>query len=131
MKYCKRFAEGMGYLACFLALIFIVFTYFEFGEPVLDEETGITTTFLDERGVKEYIALFGMTLVTLIICAITDRVPFIGMVVSFVPLYGVFSVFADGKLVFCPTMIMILTLMLVAGEIVATAQWIRRIAKKI
>lgn len=131
VKYCKRFAEGMGYIACFLALIFIIFTYFEFGEPVLDEETGITTTFLDERGVKEYIALFGMTLVTLIICALTDKIPFIGALVSFAPLYSVFSLFADEKLVFCPTMIMILTLMLVAGELVATGQWIRNIAKKI
>ena len=130
MKYCKRFAEGMAYFACFLALIFIVYSYFDFGEPILDEETGITTTFLDVKGVKEYIILLGMLLVATIVCSATDRLPFLGLLVSFVPLYYVFRTFADQKLVFCPTMLMILTVMLVAGETVATVQWIRGIKEK-
>lgn len=130
MRYCKRFTEGIGCFACFLALIFIVFTYFEFGEPVLDEETGITTTFLDEKGVKEYIALLGIMLISLVICRVTDKIPVIGLVVCLVPLYCVLSVFEDGKLVFCPVMMLVLILIAAVGEMVATGQWIRGISKK-
>ena len=130
VKYCKRFTEGIGYFACFLAIIFIVFTYFDFGKPVLDEETGLTTTFLNVSGVKEYIALLGTLVASLVICRVTDKLPFIGLVVCFVPLYFVFRMFKDGKLVFCPMLMMVLTIIAVAGEIVATGQWIRSVAKK-
>ena len=125
MKYCKRFTEGLAYFAAFLVLIFVVYSYFKFGEPVLDEESGAITTFMDQRGVREYVTLLGMLLLPTIICSVTDRLPFIGLLVSFVPLYYVLKVFADSKLVFCPMMIIIMIVMLVAGEIVATVQWAR------
>ena len=125
MKYCKRFTEGLAYFASFLVLIFVVYSYFKFGEPVLDEESGEITTFMDQRGVREYVILLGMLLLPTVICSVTDRMPFIGLLVSFIPLYYALKVFADKKLVFCPMMIIIMTVILVAGEIVATTQWAR------
>ncbi len=130
MKYCKRFTEGLAYFAAFLVLIFVVYSYFKFGEPVLDEESGEITTFMDQRGVREYVILLGMLLLPTIVCSVTDRLPPIGLLVSFMPLYYVLSVFADKKLVFCPTVIIIMTVIFVAGEIVATTQWARDLVNK-
>ena len=99
MKYCKRFTEGMAYIAGFLVLTFILYSYFKFGKPVTDEETGEMVTFMSQRGVKEYIIMLGMILVPAIIASLTDKLPFIGLLVSVVPVYYVLSVYADKLLV--------------------------------
>ncbi len=130
MKYCKRFTEGMAYIAGFLILTFIVYSYFKFGGSVVDEETGETVTFLSQRGVKEYAIMFGMILIPAVISSLTDRLPFIGLVVSVVPVYYVLSVYADKLLTYCPNLIIILTVMFAAGELVATVQWLRELIAK-
>ena len=125
VKYCKRFTEGMAYIAGFLVLTFILYSYFKFGKPVTDEETGEMVTFMSQRAVKEYIIMLGMILVPAIIASLTDKLPFIGLLVSVVPVYYVLSVYADKLLVYCPNIIMILTVMFAVGEMVATVQWTR------
>lgn len=127
MKYCKRFTESMAYIAAFLALTFVVYSYFKFGEPYLDEETEEMVTFLSQRGVKEYIIMVGMILLPAILGSLTDKLPFIGFVVSVVPVYYVFSLIPDKLLVYCPNTIMILVVMFAAGELVATVQWVRQV----
>lgn len=130
MKYCKRFTEGVAYFACFLMIIFVVYSYFEFGEPVFDEESGETMTFMDQRGVKEYITLLMTLLLPAVICSASDRLPVIGLLPSFVPVYFVLKTYADKKLVFCPMVIMFLIIIFASGEIVATVQWARELLKK-
>ena len=130
MKYCKRFTEGMAYMAGFLVLTFIVYSYFKFGGSVVDEETGETVTFLSQRGVKEYVIMFGMILIPAVISSLTDKLPFIGLIVSVVPVYYVLSVWADKLLTYCPNLIIILTVMFAAGELVATVQWLRELIAK-
>ncbi|MBQ9080587.1 MAG: hypothetical protein IJY27_05900 [Clostridia bacterium] len=130
MKYCKRFTEGLAYFACFLIIIFVASSYMKF-DPVLDEETGEMLTFMSQKSVKEYVILLGMLLGATVVCSCTDRLPFIGLIVSFVPLYYILTLHADKLLTFCPMMIMIMVVILVAGEIVATVQWGRdKLAKK-
>lgn len=130
MKYCKRFTEGMAYMAGFLVLTFIVYSYFKFGGSVVDEETGETVTFLSQRGVKEYVIMFGMILIPAVISSLTDKLPFVGLIVSVVPVYYVLSVWADKLLTYCPNLIIILTVMFAAGELVATVQWLRELIAK-
>ncbi len=130
MKYCKRFTEGMAYIAGFLVLTFIIYSYFKFGGSVVDEETGETVTFLSQRGVKEYVIMFGMILIPAVISSLTDKLPFIGLIVSVVPVYYVLSVWADKLLTYCPNLIIILTVMFAAGELVATVQWLRELIAK-
>ena len=130
MKYCKRFTEGMAYIAGFLVLTFIIYSYFKFGGSVVDEETGETVTFLSQRGVKEYVIMFGMILIPAVISSLTDKLPFIGLIVSVVPVYYVLSVYADKLLTYCPNLIIILTVMFAAGELVATVQWLRELIAK-
>lgn len=125
MKYCKRFTEGLAYLACFLILIFIAYTYFTFGEPVLDEESGELTTVMSVRGMKQYLILFAALFIPAVICSATDRLPFIGIIASAVPVFYSLKFYADKMLVFCPMMIIILIVLFFAGEIVATVQWFR------
>lgn len=130
MKYCKRFTEGMAYIAGFLVLTFIIYSYFKFGGSVVDEETGETVTFLSQRGVKEYVIMFGMILIPAVISSLTDKLPFVGLIVSVVPVYYVLSVWADKLLTYCPNLIIILTVMFAAGELVATVQWLRELIAK-
>lgn len=127
MKYCKRFTEGMAYIAAFLALTFVVYSYFKFGEPYLDEETEEMVTFLSQRAVREYLIMVGMILVPAVIGSLTDRMPFIGLLVSVVPVYYVLSLIPDKLLTYCPNTIMILVMMFAVGELVATVQWVRRL----
>lgn len=127
MKYCKRFTEGMAYIASFLVLTFVVYSYFKFGKPVTDEETGEVMTFLSQRSVREYVILLGMLLVPAVISSLTDRLPFIGLLVSTVPVYYVISLKADKLLTYCPNLIIFLTVMFCAGEIVATVMWLREV----
>lgn len=127
MKYCKRFTEGMAYIAAFLALTFVVYSYFKFGEPYFDEETEEMVTFLSQRAVREYLIMVGMILVPAVIGSLTDRMPFIGLLVSVVPVYYVLSLIPDKLLTYCPNTIMILVMMFAVGELVATVQWVRRL----
>lgn len=127
MKYCKRFTEAMAYIAAFLALTFVVYSYFKFGEPYLDEETEEMVTFLSQRAVKEYLIMVGMILVPAVISSLTDRMPFIGLLVSVVPVYYVLSLIPDKLLTYCPNTIMILVILFASGELVATVQWVRRL----
>jgi hypothetical protein len=124
LKYCKRFTEGFGYFVCFLILLFILYSYFTFGDPVVDEETGeVQTVLTNVKGFREYLVLFGVFLVSSVICAATDRLPFIGIVVSAVPVYYVLRLYFDQTLVYMPMIIIVLALFFFAGEIIATIQW--------
>ncbi len=127
MKYCKRFTESLAYIAGFLALTFVVYSYFKFGEPQLDEETGELITFLSQRAVREYAIMVGMIIVPAIISSLTDRLPFIGLLVSVVPVYYVLSLIPDKLLTYCPNTIMILVILFAVGELVATVQWVRHL----
>lgn len=130
MKYCKRFTEGMAYIAAFLVFTFIAYSYFKFGGSVIDEETGETITFVSQRGVKEYVILLGTILIPAIICSLTDKLPFIGLVISVVPVYYALSIYADKLLTYCPNLIIILTVIFAVGELVATVQWVRELIAK-
>lgn len=124
LKNCKRFTEGLGYFVCFLILLFILYSYFTFGDPVVDEETGeVQTVLTSVRGFREYLVLFGIFLVSSVFCSATDRLPFVGIVVSAVPVYYVVRLYYDKKLVYMPMIIMLLALFFFAGEIIATIQW--------
>lgn len=126
MKYCKRFTEGLGYFACFLILAFLAYSYFTFGKSFVDEETGEVQNVINNvKGFREYLILLGIFGGALVISSATDRVPFIGAVVSVVPAYYIFRIYAGKLLVFCPMIIMILSLFFFAGEIIATVQWAR------
>ena len=46
------------------------------------------------------------------------------------PVYYVLSVYADKLLTYCPNLIIILTVMFAAGELVATVQWLRELIAK-
>ena len=132
MKYNKRFTEGVGYFACFLILTFIAYSYFKFGKPYFDEETGEYITVMTSiKGFKEYLKLLGILGGALIVSSATDRLPFVGVLVSAVPVYYVFKIYADKLLVYCPMIIIVLTVFFFAGEIVATVQWARGIRDKI
>lgn len=129
-NYNKRFTEALGYFACFLVLIFVAYSYFKFGEPQLDEDSGEMMTFLSQRGVKEYLILLGIMFGSLVISTATDRLPFIGVVASGVPIWYILKIIKKKMLVFCPKIIIILTVLYCAGEIVALVQWIRRLVHR-
>lgn len=124
LKYNKRFTEGLGYFSCFLILVFIIYSYFKFGEPYLDESTGEYVSALTSvRGYREYLKLLVLLGGAAVISSSTDRLPFVGIAVSAMPVYYVLKLYADKLLVFCPMIIMVLIIFFFAGEIVATVQW--------
>ncbi len=131
LKYCKRFTEGFGYFICFLIFVFLIYSYITFGEPFLDEDNGQMQTAMNNvKGFKEYFIMLGIFFVSSVVASATDRAPYIGIIVSAVPVYYVIKLYHDKMLVFLPMIIMILTLFFFAGEIVATAQWAREKIKK-
>lgn len=128
MKYCKRFTEGFGYFVCFLIIVFILYSYFTFGKPFVDEDTGeLQTAFRNVKGFKEYLIMLGIFFAASVVSSATDRAPYVGIAVSAVPVYYVFKLYSEKLLVFLPMMIIILSLFFFAGEIIATVQWARRL----
>lgn len=124
MKYCKRFTEGLGYFACFLIMVFLVYSYFSFGKPFVDEESGeMQTVWNNIKGFREYFIMLGVFFASAVVTSLTDRAPFVGIIVSAVPVYYVFRLYYDKLLVFLPMIIAILSLFFFAGEIIATVQW--------
>ena len=130
MRYSKRFTEGIGYFICFLLAVFLIYSYFTFEGPVTDDDGQIMGIFDLTRGFLEYVILFGMFLVASVVCSLTDRFPFIGIIVTFVPLYYTFSLFADGMLVFTPVLLMAFSAFFFVGEIVATGMWASELAAR-
>lgn len=125
MRYSKRFTEGIGYFVCFLLVIFLIYSYMttEFGE--INEETGELLSIFDlKHGFREYLILFGMFLVSSVVCSLTDRCPYVGIILSAVPLYYTFKLFADKMLVSTPVLYLAFSAFFFAGEIVATAMWL-------
>ena len=128
MKYCKRFTEGLAFFACFLIMIFLVSSYVKFGGfSVYDEESGETMTFMMQRGVKQYVILFGLLLGSAVTGTVSDRLPIIGMITAQFPLFYFMMQVSKKQLVACKNehIIMILIVLFAVGELVATAQWIR------
>ena len=124
MQYNKRFTEGIGYFACFLIAIFLAYSYFTFEAPVPEEDaTEIMGIFELTKGFLEYTILFAMFFVSAVVCSLTDRFPFVGIILTFVPLYYTFSLFANKMLVFTPVLLLIFSVFFFVGEIVATAMW--------
>ncbi len=131
LKYCKRFTEGIGYFVCFLILLFILYSYFSFGEPFWDEDSGELKTAMNSvKGFREYLVLFGIFLVSSVVCSATDRLPFVGILVSAVPVYYVLKLYYEKMLVYMPMIIMLLSLFFFAGEIIATVEWAAKKLKK-
>ncbi len=131
LKYCKRFTEGIGYFVCFLIFLFIAYSYFSFGEPFLDEDSGeLQTAITNVKGFREYLVLLAIFLISSIICSATDRLPFIGILVSAVPVYYVVRLYHNKMLVYMPMIIMLLSLFFFSGEIIATVQWVAKKLKK-
>ncbi len=111
-------------------MIFLIYSYFSFGKPFTDEESGeIQTVWTNIKGFREYFIMFWIFLAASAVSSATDRVPFVGIIVSAVPVYYVFRLYCDKLLVFLPMIIMMLSIFLFAGEIVATVQWARAIKK--
>ena len=127
MKYCKRFTEGLAFFACFLIMIFILSSYFKFGGPQVDEESGETMTFMMQRGVKQYTILLGLLLGAVITGLVSDRLPVIGMLAAPFPLVYFMVQVSKKQMVACKNehIIMILILLFFVGELVATVQWVR------
>lgn len=125
MKYSKRFTEAIGYFACFLLAVFLIYSFMtaELGE--IDEETGELLSIFDiKRGFREQLILFVMFLVSSVVCSLTDRVPYVGVILSAVPLYYTFKLFADGMLLSTPALLLAFSVFFFAGEIVATGMWL-------
>lgn len=133
MKYNKRFTEGLAYFAAFLVIIFLAYSYFSFEGAYVDEETGETVTVMTAvKGMKEYLILLGATLGSAIVCSATDRLPFIGLLASAAPVWYIMKLIVNDMLVFCPNIILILTVLALGGQIVASVQWTReKLRKKI
>ena len=125
MRYSKRFTEAIGYFACFLLAVFLIYSYMtaELGE--IDEETGELLSIFDlKRGFREQLILFGMFLVASVVCSMTDRLPYVGIILSAVPLYYTFKLFADGMLLSTPMLLLAFSVFFFAGEVVATGEWL-------
>jgi len=124
MRYSKRFTEGIGYFVCFLLVIFLIYSYVtaELGE--IDDETGELLSIFDlKHGFREYLILFGMFFVSSVVCSLTDRCPYVGIILTAVPLYYTFKLFADKMLVSTPVLYLVFSVFFFVGEIVATAMW--------
>lgn len=75
------------------------------------------------KGFREYFIMLGVFFASAVVTSLTDRAPFVGIIVSAVPVYYVFRLYYDKLLVFLPMIIAILSLFFFAGEIIATVQW--------
>ena len=109
--------------------LFIAYSYFSFVSP--------RTRILASRrppspmsGFREYLVLLAIFLISSIICSATDRLPFIGILVSAVPVYYVVRLYHNKMLVYMPMIIMLLSLFFFSGEIIATVQWVAKKLKK-
>ena len=125
VKYNKRFTEAIGYFACFLLAVFLIYSYVTAEVGAVDDETGELLSIFDlKHGFREYLILFGMFLVSAVVCSLTDRWPYVGIILSAVPLNYTFKLFADDLLVSTPVLYLAFSAFFFAGEIVATGMWL-------
>ena len=125
MRYSKRFTEAIDYFACFLLAIFLIYSYMTAGIGEVDDETGELLSIFDlKHGFREQLTLFIMFLVAAVVCSLTDRAPYVGIILSAVPLYYTFKLFADGMLLSTPALLLAFSVFFFAGEVVATGMWL-------
>ncbi len=114
----KRFTDLVGLVAAIFAF-YVVFTAHEAFKPSDKLEF-----FWQDETTMAYINICAAFLLSTLINAVTRRLPMIGPIAAYLPIYFVFEAFTTEKLTEHPIAYILLSLIHVAGALVYMGQWL-------
>lgn len=121
MSYFKRFTDFCGGFVAFAAALHLIGEYMTFKLPEDELTAGKLKVFLDvERaeGYRGYVIMAALFVLSVIIGRIFERLPYVTLAVSLLPLYQTVNLFAGGKIEKFPILYLLLAILHTAGSII-------------
>ncbi len=120
MSYFKRFTNFCAGFTAFHAIIYLVGQFMSFnpaGNPSMLEKLKLFLANDHPKSHREYIALIFLLIFSAVVGRIFERMPYISMAVSILPLIKIIIMFCDGKLFDRPMLYVLLGLLHTSGNI--------------
>ena len=121
MSYFKRFTNFCGGFVAFAALLHLIGEYMMFKAPEAEGLMGKLKEFLDIEQTADfrgYAIMFALFVLSVIVGRVFERVPYISLLVSLLPLYQTVNLLSSGKLVKCPALYLFLAILHTAGNVI-------------
>ena len=121
MNYFKRFTNFFGGFAAFAAILHLIGEYMTFKLPEGKEEASKLGEFLSAEQTeffRGYVVLAALFVISAILGRLFERLPYVTLAVSLLPLYQTVSLYADGKLENFPALYLLFAILHTSGSAV-------------
>ncbi len=121
MKYLKRFTDFCGGFAAFSAIIYFIGQFLGYKPESTDGMLEKLKSFISRENTKNfkaYIIMIGLLVISVVVSRIFERLPFVGLSVSFMPLLWTVFMLASNWLYERPMLYVALAILHTVGNII-------------